>query len=155
MAEKKQVSTAAQAGGERTELEDACNIPEMATLFGKSVPIWALDYNDLAELDNVTGGMEFLDLRKFAHMRCILWLTLRKSDPNITEAERDRGHYKLTEWEVGKRFHLRNINREEVQTFLEQVLDLTGLSGDGTDPKNQAEDPEATPTDPTPGASAT
>lgn len=139
----------------RSEVQEACNTPESATLRGVTYQIQAFDINDLADFDAIVGGVDQFDITKFAHQRCVLWLALRKADPNLTHEERENGYYKLTEWQVGKMFTLRDYETEEVRTFIERVMVLSGIIPSADDPKNGAEDPQATGTEETPPASAT
>lgn len=72
----------------------------------------ALNLNDLAELEEQFGPLDQIDLGRFAVVRKILFLVIKKDEPAITEVQ------------VGERFNIQTM-QEEVQ----KVLKASGLLG--------------------------
>jgi hypothetical protein len=82
----------------------------------------ALNLNDLAEIEDKFGPLDKIDLARFAVVRKILWLVIRKDEPEVTETE------------VGERFNIQTM-QEEVQ----KVLRASGLLGSDEDPEGKEE----------------
>ena len=82
----------------------------------------ALNLNDLAEVEEKFGPLDQIDLARFAVVRKILWLVIRKGEPEITELE------------VGERFNIQTM-QEEVQ----KVLKASGLLGSDEDSEGKEE----------------
>lgn len=77
----------------------------------------ALNLNDLAELEEQFGSLDKIDLGRFAVVRKILWLVIRKDEPEISIEQ------------VGERFNIQTM-----QTEVNKVLKASGLLGsDETD----------------------
>ena len=72
----------------------------------------ALNLNDLAELEEQFGSLDKIDLGRFAVVRKILWLVIRKDEPEISIEH------------VGERFTIQTM-----QTEVNKVLKASGLLG--------------------------
>jgi hypothetical protein len=75
-------------------------------------PTKVLTLNDLADIEEKYGSLDQIDLTKFTVIRYILWLVLKKDEPQLTERE------------VGDRFSLDTM-REEI----DKVMRARGLLG--------------------------
>lgn len=83
----------------------------------------ALNLNDLAELEEEYGSLDKIDLSRFAVIRKILWMVIRKEEPAVTlEA-------------VGERFNIQTMQEE-----VNKVLKASGLLGsdEATEGKGEA-----------------
>jgi len=76
----------------------------------------ALTLNDLADLEERHGSLGSIDFSKFSVLRTVLWMSLRKQDPELTEEQ------------VGDRFDLTNLLTE-----VTPVLKASGLADVGGD----------------------
>lgn len=72
----------------------------------------ALNLNDLAELEEQFGSLDKIDLSRFAVVRKILWLVIKKDEPDISLEQ------------VGERFNIQTM-----QTEVNKVLKASGLLG--------------------------
>jgi hypothetical protein len=72
----------------------------------------ALNLNDLAELEEQFGSLDKIDLGRFAVVRKILWLVIRKDEPEISLEQ------------VGERFNIQTMQSE-----VNKVLKASGLLG--------------------------
>ena len=81
----------------------------------------ALTLNDLAELEERFGNLSTLDFARFAVLRTVLWLSLRKQEEGITEEQ------------VGERFDLTNLLTE-----VQPVLKASGLAAGEDDESGKA-----------------
>jgi hypothetical protein len=70
----------------------------------------ALNLNDLAELEDQFGPLDQIDLARFVVIRRILWLVVKKTEPEITENQ------------VGERFTMDTMQEE-----VTKVLRASGL----------------------------
>jgi len=70
----------------------------------------ALNLNDLAELEDQFGPLDQIDLARFGVIRRILWLVVKKTEPEITENQ------------VGERFTMDTMQEE-----VTKVLRASGL----------------------------
>lgn len=75
-------------------------------------PTKVLTLNDLADIEEKYGSLDQIDLTKFTVIRYILWLVLRKDEPQLTERE------------VGDRFSLDTMRDE-----IDKVMRASGLLG--------------------------
>lgn len=82
----------------------------------------ALNLNDLADIEEQFGALDQLDLARFSVVRKILWLVIRKGEPDVTETE------------VGERFNVRTMQEE-----VNKVLKASGLLGSDEDAEGKAE----------------
>jgi hypothetical protein len=82
----------------------------------------ALNLNDLADIEEQFGALDQLDLARFSVVRKILWLVIRKGEPDVTETE------------VGERFNVRTMQEE-----VNKVLKASGLLGSDEDTEGKAE----------------
>ena len=60
----------------------------------------ALNLNDLADLQDRYGSLDKIDLTNFSVVRFVLWLIIRKDEPEVTERE------------VGGRFDMQTMQSE-------------------------------------------
>lgn len=72
----------------------------------------ALNLNDLADLEEQFGSLDRVDLSRFAVVRKILWLVIRKDEPEISLEQ------------VGERFNIQTMQEE-----VNKVLKASGLLG--------------------------
>lgn len=72
----------------------------------------ALNLNDLADLEEQFGSLDKVDLSRFAVVRKILWLVIRKDEPEISLEQ------------VGERFNIQTMQEE-----VNKVLKASGLLG--------------------------
>lgn len=72
----------------------------------------ALNLNDLADLEEQFGSLDKVDLSRFAVVRKILWLVMRKDEPEITLEQ------------CGERFNIQTMQEE-----VSKVLKASGLIG--------------------------
>jgi hypothetical protein len=79
-------------------------------------PTKVLTLNDLADIEEKYGSLDQIDLTKFTVIRYILWLVLKKDEPQLSERE------------VGDRFSLDTM-REEI----DKVMRASGLLGAETE----------------------
>jgi hypothetical protein len=70
----------------------------------------ALNLNDLADLQDRYGSLDKIDLTNFSVVRFVLWLIIRKEEPEVTERE------------VGERFDMQTMQSE-----MTKVLARSGL----------------------------
>ena len=70
----------------------------------------ALNLNDLADLQDRYGSLDKIDLTNFSVVRFVLWLIIRKDEPEVTERE------------VGGRFDMQTMQSE-----MTKVLARSGL----------------------------
>lgn len=122
------MTTAAAGKGQQTGLAEALAIPEKVTFAGKEWTALPLDFNDLGEAEQRFGNLETMDLDKITTQRYLLWLLLRKADPDLSAEEREAGQYRLTELQVGRMFTLDKL--PEVGEFLQRMLMRSGLVPD-------------------------
>jgi hypothetical protein len=73
----------------------------------------ALNLNDLADLEDKYGAIDKIDFNKFNVLRYVLWLAIKRNEPEITERE------------VGDRFDIRTM-----QDTVTKVLRDSGLLPD-------------------------
>ena len=73
-------------------------------------PKQALSINDLADLEERYGAVDKIDFNKFTVLRYVLWLAIRKSEPEVDERE------------VGERFDIKSM-----QETVTKVLRDSGL----------------------------
>lgn len=73
-------------------------------------PKKALSLNDLADLEERYGAVDKIDFNKFTILRYVLWLAIRKSEPDVEERE------------VGERFDIKSM-----QETVTKVLRDSGL----------------------------
>lgn len=83
----------------------------------------ALNLNDLSELEEEYGSLDRIDLSRFAVIRKILWLVIRKDEPGVTLES------------VGERFNIQTMQEE-----VNKVLKASGLLGsdEATEGKGEA-----------------
>lgn len=82
----------------------------------------ALNLNDLAEIEDQFGSLDKIDLGRFAVVRKILWLVIKKEEPAITELQ------------VGERFNVQTMQQE-----VDKVLRASGLLGTDEAAEGKAE----------------
>lgn len=128
----------------RTDLQEGLALPEPLPLRGTTYAVAPLTLLDIALFSERHGSIFQLDLNDTEHTATLLWLTLRKLDPNLPEAEREAGRYRLTREEVQEAFTLWDlINDTEVLAFVLRIVQLTGLYQEvedaAGDPKNEPE----------------
>lgn len=73
-------------------------------------PKKALSLNDLADLEERYGAIDKVDFNKFTVLRYVLWLAIRKNEPEVDERE------------VGERFDIKSM-----QETVTKVLRDSGL----------------------------
>ena len=73
----------------------------------------APNLNDLADLEDKYGAIDKIDFNKFNVLRYVLWLAIKRNEPEITERE------------VGDRFDIRTM-----QDTVTKVLRDSGLLPD-------------------------
>jgi hypothetical protein len=81
----------------------------------------ALTLNDLADLEERFGSLADMDFTRFAVLRSILWMSVRKTEPDVTEQE------------IGDRFTIANIATE-----VQPILVASGLSAGEDDAAGKA-----------------
>lgn len=131
----------------RSELVEVTNQPAKITLKGVEYAIEPLTYNDLAELETALGSINDLDVTKFGHMRFVLYLALRKADPNLPATDKRRGNYRMTEREVGNMFTLKDISDPEVSEFIRQLLIMSGLIAETAEGDAEGNEEPESPSD--------
>ncbi|CAB4148403.1 hypothetical protein UFOVP529_3 [uncultured Caudovirales phage] len=82
----------------------------------------ALNLNDLAGLEEQFGPLDRIDLSRFTVIRKILWLVIKKEEPEITEEQ------------VGERFTIQTMQEE-----VNKVLKASGLLGSDEVAEGKAE----------------
>jgi hypothetical protein len=80
-----------------------------------------LTLNDLADLEGRYGTLSAIDFSSFSVLRSILWLSLRKGEPGLTEEQ------------VGDRFNLGNLATE-----VQPILVASGLAAAEDDASGKA-----------------
>ena len=73
-------------------------------------PKKALSLNDLADLEERYGAIDKIDFNKFSVLRYVLWLAIKKNEPEVDERE------------VGERFDIKSM-----QETVTKVLRDSGL----------------------------
>ena len=73
-------------------------------------PKKALNLNDLADLEEKYGSVDKIDFNKFNVLRYVLWLAIKRNEPEVTERE------------VGDRFDIKSM-----QDTVTKVLRDSGL----------------------------
>lgn len=81
----------------------------------------ALTLNDLALLEDRYGSLSDIDFTRFSILRTVLWLSIRKTEKDITEEQ------------VGERFDLTNLLTE-----VQPVLKASGLAAGEDDATGKA-----------------
>lgn len=81
----------------------------------------ALTLNDLALLEERFGNLSDIEFTRFVVLRCVLWLSLRKQEPGLTEDQ------------VGDRFDLTNLLTE-----VTPILQSSGLAAGEDDVTGKA-----------------
>lgn len=81
----------------------------------------ALTLNDLADLEERYGSLGDMDFTRFAVLRTILWMSIRKSEPDVTEEQ------------IGDRFTIANISKE-----VQPILVASGLTSGEDDAAGKA-----------------
>lgn len=76
-------------------------------------PKKALSLNDLADLEEKYGAIDKIDFNKFSVLRYVLWLAIKRNEPEVSERE------------VGDRFDIRSM-----QETVTKVLRDSGLLPD-------------------------
>jgi hypothetical protein len=76
-------------------------------------PKKALSLNDLADLEEKYGAIDKVDFNKFAVLRYVLWLAIKRNEPGVDERE------------VGDRFDIKSM-----QETVTKVLRDSGLLPD-------------------------
>lgn len=140
----------------RTDLQEGLALSEALPLRGALYEVAPLTLLDIALFSERHGSIFQLDLNDTEHASTLLWLTLRKLDPDLPATERAAGRYRLTREAVQEAFTLYDlINDTEVIAFVRRIVEMTGLyqevegaapHGDdrgaaphGDDPKNDQE----------------
>lgn len=82
----------------------------------------ALNLNDLSELEEEYGSLDKIDLSRFAVIRKILWLVIRKDEPQVSLEQ------------VGERFNIQTMQEE-----VNKVLKASGLLGSDEVPAGKEE----------------
>jgi hypothetical protein len=104
-------------------------------LDGKGFFIRELDLNDLIDLEKRGFDVEQIQSSNMEQARLIAWLALRKSDPDLTDEERESGKYKITERRVGELLTMRFMRQNP--TFIHDILLRSGFISDEPLPGNE------------------
>lgn len=129
-----------------SELSDALGQGTPVVFGTKTLTVEPLDFNDLLELEEFSGeDADALDVGKFIENKrnrlFFLWLVLRKADPALTQEERERGEYRMTEKEAG--YILKRNSDVEQIALIAAAIGLSGLKEETPpeDPKPAARHP--------------
>lgn len=124
-------------------METTSEVAEALGESAKPVPIggrdWflqELDLNDLVDAERHGVDINAVASGNMEHGRTILWLTLRKSDPDLTDADRDAGNYKITEREAGKLITAKVLR--ENPDIIHQIMVRSGFITDEPSGNDQA-----------------
>jgi hypothetical protein len=116
-----------------TEPADALGVREAITLRGREFVLEPLDIGDLLEINERFGKLEeFLGTLDAAdqgtQLRGIIflvWLALRKADPDLSPEQREAGEYRLTERQVTR---LIPLDPGVLTDLAQKVLRVAGLA---------------------------
>lgn len=101
---------------------------QSVTIGQKTFALRELDLNDLVDAERMGLDVNGIALGNMEQARAILWLSLRKSDPDLSEEDRENGNYKITEREIGKIFTARILR--DNPAILTDILSSSGFIGE-------------------------
>lgn len=136
------------------EINEALGTPRAMTFRGKTWRVEPLDMVDLGEIQSRLGSLNALSTRDPRLQFEILYLALRKADPDLTDDEREDERYRLTRTAVRRMVSLPELEKPETQAFLGEIVARSGLFGDPDAPDAPDGTPDGTDDGPKNGETA-
>lgn len=108
------------------DIEKALGRGRAVEFRGRTWTLEPLNFLDLADAQalGLFKGDQATDLSPLS----ILWLMLRKADPDLTETQRDHCQYSLTPRDVAALFSLNATGAEDAGKFMGTVIAFCGLT---------------------------
>lgn len=112
----------------RSSLEDGLALPEKLPFRGTEISVVPLTLSDIALFRQQFGSFFDLDLTDTEQVCFILWLTLRRSDPTLTDTQKLTGQFNLSIEDVADSITLHDfVHDEELMALVRRILELSGL----------------------------